>query len=159
MRDNHDQTEPNPNRPSLLAAAAVVCLMAALLPASMPKPASGVSQQECLTLGDRPVSHAAPLPLLEECSALYPDDVELLEQLGAAYERADARRAVQVYHRALALDPGFADLRLRLGRLLLRQGDAAGTLHQVEAALQVQPNRHALLELRSAALAAAGERP
>lgn len=159
MRNHHNRTERNHDRPSLLAAIAVVSLLIAVLPASMAKPASGVSQQECLTLGDRPVTQGATVALLEECSALYPDDVELLERLAVAYQTADSDRAIRIYTRALELDPSFADLRLRLGRLLLRQGDPAGTLQQVDAALRVQPNRQALLSLRNEARAAAGERP
>jgi tetratricopeptide (TPR) repeat protein len=154
-----DQREQPGTAPSLIAALSMVCLLAAALPASMPTPASGVSQEECLTLGDRPVAGGAELALLEECSALYPDDVELLEHLGAAYETTDSDRAIRVYTRALELDASFAELRLRLGRLLLRQGDAAGALHHVEAALRVQPNRKVLLDLRSEARAVAGERP
>jgi tetratricopeptide (TPR) repeat protein len=159
MRNHHNRTERNHDRPSLLAAIAVVFLLIAVLPASMAKPASGVSQQECLTLGDRPVAQGATVAVLEECSALYPDDVELLEHLAAAYQTTDSDRAIRIYTRALELDPSFADLRLRLGRLLLRQGDPAGTLQQVDAALRVQPNRQALLSLRNEARAAAGERP
>ena len=71
--------------------------------------------------------------------------------LGSAYEASgQLARAEEAYRRALALDPDFADLRLRLGTLLLRRGDAAEAEAEATQALRVQPNRQALLDLQQA---------
>ena len=127
-----------------LAAVAVLVVCAMTLPASMAGPSSGVSKEDCLVLAERPDS--APLPLLEQCSALYPRDAELLADIGQAYESHDPARAEAAYVRALAVDPGYADLRLRLARLLLRRGAAADAITQAEAALRLQPNRAAIVD-------------
>ena len=142
-------------RPNVLAPAALLCVFAFALPLPMSaRPASGISKAECLTLADGPRKSAPPVSLLEKCSALVPDDVELLADLGAAYEATDSRKAEAAYRRALDVDANFADLRLRLGSLLLRRGAAAEALTEAEAALRIQPNRQVLLDLRDAAFAA-----
>ena len=70
---------------------------------------------------------------------------------GSAYEASgELARAEEAYLRALALDPDFADLRLRLGTLLLRRGGAAEAEAEATRALRVQPNRQALLQLQQA---------
>jgi len=147
----------NQNRtisPSVMAPFFVLCLLVAFLPASMPAHSSGVSSEECLTLADTPAA-GKPLSLLERCHAFYPRDVELLADLGTAYERVDVSRAEHAYRQALELDPGYAELRLRLGRLLLRRGAAAEAVREAEAALRVQPNRQALVALLNEARATA----
>ncbi len=134
----------------------VLALFGALLPAALPG-ASGANDEQCVTLADAP-SHSPleALPLLERCSRLYADDAELAGDLAAAYEAAgDSTRAEATYRRALTIDPGYADLRLRLGHLLLKKGAAIDAAHQAEAALRVQPNRRALVDLLHAASVAA----
>ena len=60
--------------------------------------------------------------------------------LGSLYE-ADRRpdRAEALYRLALTIDPKDADLHLRLGRLMLGRGDAAGAARAAHAALAMQP--------------------
>jgi tetratricopeptide (TPR) repeat protein len=133
----------------LLVPALALCLWAAGLPVSLSRGVNAASDEECLTLADAP---PAPRPdlvaTLERCSALYPADVELLADLGAQYEAGGRRpEAEAVYRRALAVDPAYAELRLRLGRLLLARGAAALARREAQAALDVQPNRQAALDL------------
>lgn len=136
----------------------VLALFGAVLPAALPG-ASGANDEQCVTLADAP-SHRPldTLPLLERCSRLYADDAELAGDLAAAYEAAgDAARAEATYRRALTIDPGYAELRLRLGHLLLKKGMALDAAHQAELALRIQPNRRALVDLlQSASVAASG---
>jgi tetratricopeptide (TPR) repeat protein len=137
----------------ILVPAVALCLWAAALPVSLSRGGTLGSDEECLTLADRPpVARVDLLPTLERCSSAYPEDVELLADLGAQYEAASRRSdAERVYQRALVLDPGYAEVRLRLGRLLLQRGAAADARRQAAAALEVQPNRQALLDLLQAA--------
>ncbi len=87
--------------------------------------------------------------MLERCRALYPNDVELMADLGTVYEFTDrATQAEAIYRDALAIDPSYADLRLRLGRLLLRRGATDEARREAESGLLVQPNRQALRDLR-----------
>ena len=101
-------------------------------------------------MADHPPSPERPdlVAMVERCSALVPQDVELLADLGdleaAAGRGADAEAT---YRRALAIDPDYADLRLRLARLLLRRGAATEAREQAELALRVQPNREALRQI------------
>jgi tetratricopeptide (TPR) repeat protein len=140
------------SRPSVLAPVAVLCLFAGTLPTQIAGRSAGPSSEHCLMLAD---SVALMTPerqaQLEQCSALYPDDVELLAELGSSYESIDREKAERTYQRVLQLDPDYADVRLRLGRLLLAGGSAGEALKQADAALRVQPNRLALLELRDRA--------
>jgi tetratricopeptide (TPR) repeat protein len=102
-----------------------LAVIAAVLPVSLPLPPDG--------LFDAP-------------------DPALATDVGARYEEAgDPQRAEQVYRQALAADPGYAEIRLRLARLLLRRGAAADAREQVRQALLVQPNRQALIDLLAAA--------
>ena len=84
---------------------------------------------------------------------MFPADVELLADLGGRGRSHHPARSEAAYRRALAIDPGYADLRLRLGGLLMRRGATLEARREAEAALRVQPNRRALLDL----LRAAGE--
>jgi tetratricopeptide (TPR) repeat protein len=144
---------PQP-RQSVIAPLAVLCLFAAVLPAQMAGQTSGVSKAACLTLSEPTGSaDARVVGLLEACSSLDPGDVELLADLGRSFEATDRLRAEATYRRALALDPGYADLRLRLGDLLLGRGAADEALAEAEVGLQTQPNRRALLDLRAKAAA------
>lgn len=133
--------------------ACVLSGFAAVLPLAAPAPPSGVSNRECLALADNEfrTRPSVPLSLLERCSNVYPADVELLADLGDRYEASDPVRSEALYQRVLALDPGYADVRLRLGGLLLRRGAKAEARRQAQAALLVQPNRRALLDLLRAA--------
>jgi predicted Zn-dependent protease len=153
--------EPAPEdrqKASVLAPVVVLALFAVLVPVQLTPPGQGASAGECLTAG---AAHStrqhADLSLLERCTALYPGDVALLAELGTASEKVDPLGAETTYRRALALDPDYADLRLRLARLLLRRGAPADAVREAEEALRVQPNREVLLELLAEArLAAAG---
>lgn len=136
---------------------AVLCAVAVLLPMQMPRPVATASDELCATFGEGP---AAPWDLrrLEECSALDRTNVDLLADLASAYDTADAQeRAVTTYRQALAIDPANADLRLRLGRLLLRRGDAEQAHREAVAVLELQPNRAAAVDLRDTAARAGSE--
>src|SRR5688572_5574662 len=130
--------------------AGVLFVFALTVPVSLPEASFDMAGVECMTVADKTPERRADLTrTLELCSELYPEDVELLADLGAEYEAAGAaRQAEAVYQRALALDPGHAELRLRLGRLLLKRGAGADARRHAEAALRVQPNREALVDLR-----------
>jgi cytochrome c-type biogenesis protein CcmH/NrfG len=98
---------------------------------------------------------------LERCLAQHPDDVELMSDLGDAYDDAGKRdRAESVYRRALDIDPDDGDVHVRLGGVLLRRGDAAGAGREGAAALKMQPGSLAALELirRAAAVPAGADR-
>lgn len=143
---------------SVLAPVVVLALFAVIVPVGLPGPGPGGFAGECLTLdADPSAGGGTDLALLERCTGLYPGDVELLAQLATASEGVDPLGAERTYRRALELDPDYADLRLRLARLLLRRGAPADAVREAEEALRVQPNRKALLELLAEArLAAAG---
>ena len=120
------------------------------LPVRLPNPSSGPSGSECLTLSDVPpdLKRADLVPVFERCSALNPTDVELMADLGLFYESAGrSSDAEALYRRALVVDPDYADLRIRLGKLLLLRGDLAGARTEADAALKVQPNRRAAVDL------------
>ena len=86
--------------------------------------------------------------MLERCSVVVADDVELMADLGREYEAAkrpaDAER---VYQRALAIDPDYADLHARLAALMLQRGDATNARAHALEGLRLQPNRRSLLDL------------
>jgi tetratricopeptide (TPR) repeat protein len=133
-----------------LWSAALVAILWALVPVRLPSLSSGPASAECFTASDAPPDPQRPelVPLLEHCTALHPTDVELLSDLGFMYESAGrGGDAEAVYRRALLVDPGYADLRIRLGRLLQKRGDVAGARREAEAALNLQPNRQAVLDL------------
>jgi len=139
-------------KPSLISPVLVLCLFAVCLPVAVPLPPSGLSQGECLTLADSPPAGPADVALMERCSAWHPEDAVLMGDLASTYEASgQPARAEAAYTRALTLDPDFADLRLRLGTLLLRRGAAAVAEAEATAAHRIQPNRQALLDLLQAA--------
>lgn len=78
---------------------------------------------------------------LEACLARAPRDVELLLDLGTAYEAAgqpaDARSA---YRRAVDTDSRDADARMRLGTALYRSGDVESARREGAIALGLRPN-------------------
>ena len=85
---------------------------------------------------------------LERCVELRPGDVELMADLGAAYERSSqSNLAEELYRRALTFDPDDGDVRIRLAELLLRKGDAEGARREGTAALAVQPGRTPALDI------------
>jgi Flp pilus assembly protein TadD len=95
-------------------------------------------------------SHAAAggTPVLERCVELRPDDVELMTELGDAYEvAAQWERAESIYRRALVADPEDGDLRVRLARLLVRRGAVDEARREGMAALALQPGGPAALEV------------
>jgi cytochrome c-type biogenesis protein CcmH/NrfG len=86
---------------------------------------------------------------LEACYARAPFDVELLLDLGAAYE-ADGRAAdAQArYRRATEIDPRDAAVWLRLAESLNRAGDADGARRAAATASALRPNDPIALKLR-----------
>jgi tetratricopeptide (TPR) repeat protein len=134
----------------LVAAALALAGFAVTLPVALPRPSAGASDADCLTISDRPpTGDPADRAARERCRSLHSDDAELLADLGDEYDAAnDQARAEAAYRQALSIDPAFADVRLKLGRLLLRSGRRDDALREAEAALRVQPNRRSLIDLR-----------
>ena len=119
------------------------------LPIRLHRAANEASADTCLRLADRaPTEQRDAITQLERCIAVVPLDVELLADLGAAYESggrpADAERT---YQNALALDPAHADVRVQLAVLLLRRGAAGEARDHAEQALRIQPNRTRVRQL------------
>ena len=86
-------------------------------------------------------------------------DVELMTDLGAAYEASDRLSdAEATYRRALEIDPHDGVLLLRLGRLLLRRGDAVGARAHAAAAVRWMPGNAEAVRLEADASRAAGAR-
>ena len=140
----------SPAAPNPLWPAAALVALTLLLPVRLPTPSSGPANAECLTLSDTAPdgTRIDRAEVFERCSALNPADVELVADLGRLQEAggrlADAEAS---YRRALRLDPGYADVRVRLGRLLLKRGDAVGAREQAEAARDARPNGQAVVDL------------
>src|SRR5205814_1958586 len=88
------------------------------------------------------------IQVLERCLTLQPMDIELMLDLGSAYEAAgrwdDAER---VYLRAVDVDRLDGDVHLRLARLLLRRGEGAAARAEGEAALVTLPGNAAAREV------------
>jgi tetratricopeptide (TPR) repeat protein len=106
--------------------------------------------EHCAQLADRASGPGEDTLLdLERCSGVVPDDVELMADLGNAYEIARRDRdAERAYRSVLALDPDHADVHVRLAKLILRQGGAAAEAREhAEQALRIQPNRKAVQAL------------
>lgn len=137
-------------RTRIAATIGVIGVLWFLLPVALPTASHESSSDTCLSMADHPPSAAGPdvLNRLEGCSALVPDDVELLADLADRHvSEGHVDTAETVYRRALAIDPDYADLRLRLAQLLLRRGAAAEAREQAALALRVQPNRRALRDI------------
>ena len=136
-------------RARALSAVALLGVMWMGLPLGLPAPASGPASVQCLTLLDAPPDPGRDdlIPVLEQCSALNPTDVELMADLGSSYEAHHRLSdAEALYRRLLLVDPGYADTRMKLAKILLARGDAPGARREAEAALRVQPNRAAIVE-------------
>lgn len=128
----------------VLAAAAVLVTLWLVLPLRLPVTAQESALAECLTMADVPVQD---LTALERCHAVVPTDVELSADLATAYEAAGRQAdAERVYHQILELDPLYAEVRLRLARLLRDRGDVTAAREQIQQALGVQPNRKVLVD-------------
>lgn len=127
----------------------MLAVLIVALPIRLGRAANEPSAESCLRLADHPPSegHDA-LSELERCRAVVPMDVELLADLGTVYESA-ARPldAEQIYQDILALDPNYADVRVRLAALLLDRGAARDARDHAEQALRIQPNRTRVRQL------------
>jgi tetratricopeptide (TPR) repeat protein len=135
--------------PRIFPAAALLGALWMALPIQLQRSSAGSSLADCLTLSDTPpAGRPGVLLALERCAVLLPTDTQLMADLGAEYEAVG--RLVQaegIYQHAITIDPEYADLRLRLGRLMMRRGAAAEAQLQAKAGLRTQPNRKALLDL------------
>ncbi|HXI20638.1 MAG TPA: tetratricopeptide repeat protein [Gemmatimonadales bacterium] len=62
-------------------------------------------------------------------------------QLGAAYaEHGAIAEAIEQYRRAVAVGPGFADIRYKLARVLLESGDVLSAREELEQVVSDRPN-------------------
>ena len=131
----------------VVASLAVLALLAATLPVKLPGAAGATSSLDCLTIADQPVAGVDAVARLEQCATLVPNDVELLADLGLAYE-ADGRpgEAERIYLQLLKIDDEYADVHVRLARLLWLR-DAAAARRHLDRALQLQPNRASIVAL------------
>jgi tetratricopeptide (TPR) repeat protein len=130
-------------------AAAVLAVLIIALPIRLHRAGNEASAETCLRLADHPPAegHDA-IGELERCSAVVPLDVELLADLGAAYEGAGRPLdAEKTYQNVLALDPSYADVHVRLATLLLGRGAAGDARDHAEQALRIQPNRARVRQL------------
>jgi tetratricopeptide (TPR) repeat protein len=131
---------------TILAAAAALGALWISLPVRLATTSADSSIADCLTLANTP---STDLSALERCHTLVPRDVELTADLAAAYATAQRRdEAIKAYREIIAIDPLYADVRLRLARLLRESGDEAAAQSEIDAALSVQPNRKALIDFR-----------
>lgn len=131
------------------AAATVLAVLVVALPIRLSRAANEASAETCLRLADRPPAEGNDaINELERCSVVVPLDVELLADLGAAYESAGRPHdAEKTYQNVLTLDPDYADVRVRLATLLLGRGDAPEARYHAEQALRMQPNRTRVRQL------------
>ncbi len=129
-------------------AAVALVVLALALPVKLPSSGAGSSSEECLTVADHPMTNADAIPRLEQCATIVLDDVELLADLGAAYEAAGrSADAERIYRQILTLDDTYADIHVRLARLLLPRGETVAARRHLERALQIQPNRQSIVVL------------
>ena len=129
--------------------ALVLTLFVLVLPIRLQHASNEASAETCLRLADNPPAEGAEaLQELERCRVVVPQDVELLADLGAAYERGGRNEdAEQVYRDALSIDSTYADVHARLAALLLRRGASSEARTHAEHALRIQPNRAAVQQL------------
>lgn len=77
---------------------------------------------------------------LKACLSRSPRDIELLLELGGAYEaRGELAAAVEVYRRAVIQDPRDAGVRVRLGMALRSVGDLEGARRAGTVAVALRP--------------------
>jgi hypothetical protein len=85
-------------RPSIVAPALVLVLLATIAPVRLASRSTGVSNEDCLIVAETaPAEHPRSIGMLEQCSERFPADVEILFEIGAAYTATDPRRAEQMY--------------------------------------------------------------
>ena len=134
----------------ILLPAAVLAVFAVALPIRPVFVGGRSTSVECITQTAHPPRGAASelRASYERCLTFAPDDVELMADLGGQFEASgDPGRAEELYRRALAIDPGYAGVRLRLGEMLLRRGDIHGARREATTALKSRPNSRAVLDL------------
>jgi tetratricopeptide (TPR) repeat protein len=86
--------------------------------------------------------------MLEQCLLVQPDDVELMLDLGAAYESGGRwAEAEHVYLRAVRVDPRDGEPHRRLGRGHLAHGDLEAARREGAAARATQPGNPEVLRL------------
>jgi predicted Zn-dependent protease len=106
-----------------------------------------------------PLEDGRSVTALERCVALDPTNVELMTDLGAAYEASGRPdKALAIYRRALDADPRDADLHVRLGELLLKNGKRVDARAEADVALRWHPNFANARDLASRASAAEANR-
>jgi tetratricopeptide (TPR) repeat protein len=127
----------------------VLALFVIVLPVGLDHSSSEVSEETCVRFADHPPADRPDLlGELERCRAVVPLDVELLADLGAAYERAGRQQdAERTYRDAVAIDNTYADLHVRLATVLLRRGATSEARQHAEHALRIQPNRDEVEQL------------
>lgn len=130
-------------------AATVLAVLIVALPIRLSRAANDPSAENCLRLADHPPAEGREaLSELERCRTVVPLDVELLADLAAAYEGVGRPLdAEKTYQDVLALDPDYADVRVRLAALLLGRGAAREARDHAEQALRIQPNRTRVRQL------------
>jgi tetratricopeptide (TPR) repeat protein len=136
-------------RSRILGPVAVLVFLWIALPVRLPTASQVPASEPCLTLSTASpgANRADSIARFERCSQRFASDLELIVDLGILYESSGrGAEAEAQYRRALVIEPGDGDVRLRLGRLLLKKGDVPGARRQAEMALGVQPNRRAILD-------------
>lgn len=135
------------------AATAILAVMVLALPVQLDRASDGSSGDDCLTLADRPLppNSAALVPTFERCRTVAAGDAVLLADLGAAYAAAGrANDAERAYRDAIAADPDYANAHVSLAAALADRGERAEARVHAEAALRLQPNRAAIVQLLAA---------
>jgi tetratricopeptide (TPR) repeat protein len=150
LSDNRPiQTSLRTSAYRLASISLVLALFVVVLPIRLNNASNEVSAETCLRLADHPPGTAPDtLRELERCRSVVPQDVELLADLGIAYEHAGRPgEAEEVYRDALAIDPTYADVHVRVATLLLRRGVVGEARAHAEQALRIQPNRASVQQL------------
>ena len=112
MRADSPITTKIMNPLSRLVATLAILGVVALASRSSPSDAASAESVRCEVDPPRDVAG------LEACVSLFPHDVELLLELGTAYDEAGRTgEARSAYRRAIELDPRDADAQRRLGEL------------------------------------------
>jgi tetratricopeptide (TPR) repeat protein len=114
-----------------------VLLALAGLPKQTPPTAGDVSNETVRCELDPPRDVSA----LEACLVRAPRDVELLLDLGTAYETAGRfENARAIYRRAVEADPRDAGARIQLGEVLRQFGDVEGARREGALAAELRPH-------------------